>query len=229
MISPYRQRSMKYHMNTLPQTLQSTHTGLATRLRRAAALACIGALAFTACGSDGEPVSAGSADENGIEDAADPGNTVDTDAGVQDKNDEGELEDYEQAIADGADDPASDYIQPIDEPLDAETAAQWKRLIEADVVAPGDIVDPIAWEIEDVIAVSADATEIIVRYTASNPPCSQSRATVVETDDTIEVSLEVGLHPNVAAMSCLAGTSGAEIVVPLANPVGDRAIVAIQP
>lgn len=230
---------MKYQTDPTPQTPKSSgnstagNTGNRTsRLRRTAALLCACALAFTACGSTGEPVSAGTADENGIEDAAAPDDTestADIDAGVQDKNDEGELEDYEEAIAEGGDDPATDYVQPIDKPLDDETATIWKRLVATDVVTPGDIVDAKSWEIEEAIALSADATEIVVRYIAGSPPCSQSRATVVETDDTIEVSLEVGLHPNVAAMSCLAGTASTEIVVPLANPVGDKAIVAVQP
>ncbi len=237
----YQKTSTSTPIST-PISKQGHTTTVLQRLRRGTAVLFISALAFTACGNDGEPVSAGTSDtsENGIEDAADdaidetPGDlsgdiTGDEGETVQDRDENGELEDYEEAIADGANDPATDYVQPIDEPVDDETAAVWKRLIEADVVAADDIIDPQPWEIIQAFAVSADENEVIVRYEAGSPPCTQSRATVVETDTTIEVSLEVGLHPNIAAMSCIAQVVNSEIAVPLTNPVGDREVIAVQP
>lgn len=225
MVSSYRQRSMKHHSAPSP-------TPLTTRLGRILASLFIAAIALAACGSAGEPVSAGSGsdDENTPNEITDPADeTDDTGEAVPDRDDNGQLEDFEEAIAAGGDDPASDFVQPIDPPQDPETTAEWQRLLSEDAVAPDDILDPKPWAIVEAFAISADATEVIVRYTAGNPPCTQSRTSVIETDTSIEISLEVGLHPNVAAMSCLAGDADTETIVPLKSPVGDRSITAIQP
>ncbi len=198
-------------------------------------------LLLSACGSDGEPVSTGSSsadgDENQITDPAQDelGSTDSTDStgstdgagATADELKEQVLEGSATEDTEDTDDPPSDLVQPIDQPLPDAASDQWQRV--ADAVDPSQIVDAKPWAIDQALAVSADSAEVVVRFTAGNPPCTQARATVVETNETVEVSLEVGLHPNVAAMSCLAGTSGSEIVVPLEAPIGTRTVTAINP
>ncbi|MGI9596815.1 MAG: hypothetical protein ACR2QK_11685 [Acidimicrobiales bacterium] len=76
----------------------------------------------------------------------------------------------------------------------------------------------------DSVAAIDDRT-LAVRYQNGSEPCSLANVTVTETEGSITVLLETGLHPNAAAMSCIAQVIDYEIRVELADPVGDREIV----
>lgn len=86
------------------------------------------------------------------------------------------------------------------------------------------MLDPQSHPIDDVV-VSADGLRLGVRYMGAAEPCSGGVATVVEDATSIVVELETGLHPNAAAMSCIAQVMAYELAVELDAPVGDRDIV----
>ncbi len=73
-----------------------------------------------------------------------------------------------------------------------------------------------------------DEQTIGVRYQNGSEPCSLADVTVTESDTEITVALQTGLHPNAAAMSCIAQVLGYEIQVELDAPIGDRSIVAVE-
>jgi len=91
-------------------------------------------------------------------------------------------------------------------------------------LAMPNITDPRPHPIDDVV-VSEDGTTVGVRYEAASEPCSGAVAEVAETADTIEVTLETGLNPDAASMSCIAQIIRYELAVPLDEPLGDRTIV----
>lgn len=98
-------------------------------------------------------------------------------------------------------------------------------------VAPGDIVsttsDPslISPQVTPVIeVVEVGESTIAVRFENGAEPCSLANVTVNETDTSIEVTLETGMHPNVAAMTCIAAVFVYEIQVELDAPIGTRTI-----
>jgi len=95
------------------------------------------------------------------------------------------------------------------------------------VAAMDDMVDPQPAPIDEVI-VGGDGQSITVRYQNGYEPCSGARVKVIEDDLTIEILLETGLHPNVAAMSCLAGTTGYEQTLILDSPIGEREVMWTQ-
>lgn len=74
--------------------------------------------------------------------------------------------------------------------------------------------------------ITVDDQTIGVRYENGSEPCSLANVTVTESDTEIVVELVTGLHPNAAAMSCIAQVIDYEIQVTLDAPVGDRQIVA---
>lgn len=80
--------------------------------------------------------------------------------------------------------------------------------------------------IDEVVIV--DDQTIGVRYENGSEPCSLADVTVTETDAEIVVALQTGLHPNAAAMSCIAQVLSYEIQVSLDAPVGDRTIVTTE-
>jgi hypothetical protein len=116
---------------------------------------------------------------------------------------------------------------PVDDPTDqapGEDSDMGPGTGEYEPIAAlDDLVDPQPAPIDDVAVGTEQA--IIVRYQNGYAPCAGARVTVVETDSTIEVSLETGLDPNAAAMSCLAGITGYEQTVLLASPIGDRELI----
>ena len=73
-----------------------------------------------------------------------------------------------------------------------------------------------------------DDQTLAVRYSNGSEPCSLANVTVTETETSISVDLETGLHPNAAAMSCIAQVVDYEIRVTLDQPIGDREILFDQ-
>ena len=64
-----------------------------------------------------------------------------------------------------------------------------------------------------------------VRYASGSEPCVAALVTVTETDADITVGLQVGLHPDAAAMSCIDQVFDYEIQVALDGPIADRSVV----
>ncbi len=67
-------------------------------------------------------------------------------------------------------------------------------------------------------------SQLIVTFPAGFAPCAGGRAMATETADAVVISIEVGVHQNVAAMTCPAGTDEHQLILPLAADVGDRAL-----
>lgn len=77
-----------------------------------------------------------------------------------------------------------------------------------------------------IIGVEAiDDQTLAVRYRNASEPCALANVTVTETGSDVTVLLETGLHPNAAAMTCIAQVIDYEIRVSLDEPLGDRQIV----
>ncbi|MGI9614377.1 MAG: hypothetical protein ACR2QO_15810 [Acidimicrobiales bacterium] len=91
-------------------------------------------------------------------------------------------------------------------------------------LAMPDITDPKPHPIDDVV-VSEDGDRLGVRYEGASEPCAGAFAEVAETVDTVTITLETGLNPNAAAMTCIAQVIRYELAVPLENPLGDRELV----
>ena len=91
-------------------------------------------------------------------------------------------------------------------------------------LAMADITDPKQHPIDDVV-VSDEGDRLGVRYEASSEPCSGALAEVVETEDSVTVTLKTGLNPDAAAMTCIAEVIRYELAVPLEKPLGDRTLI----
>lgn len=185
-----------------PQTTSKT-------LTRFGALLMAGTLLFAACGEDSEPVTAGGAPTS--EDAS----------GVSDQ----ELPPDPDADATGGDEPDSLPPDQLTEPGDSEPP------VVSGAYQPTepriDLLDPRPAVIDQVVT-SDDPAVLLVQYQNASEPCSGANATVEETADTVTVSLQTGLHPNAAAMSCIAQVLGYELAVALSEPLGDRQIVMAE-
>ncbi len=108
--------------------------------------------------------------------------------------------------ADPADDGSSGDYQPTD--------------------AQSDLISGQPAPIDEVRVI--DDQTIGVRYQNGSEPCSLADVSVTESDTEITVALQTGLHPNAAAMSCIAQVLGYEIQVNLDAPIGDRTIVPVE-
>ncbi len=73
-----------------------------------------------------------------------------------------------------------------------------------------------------------DDQTLAVRFSNSSEPCSLANVTTTQTPTSISVELETGLHPNAAAMTCIAQVVDYEIRVTLDQPIGDREILFDQ-
>lgn len=85
-----------------------------------------------------------------------------------------------------------------------------------------ELTSPQRADIAEVVAI--DDQRLAVRYEGAAEPCALANVTVTETDSSVTVLLETGLHPNAAAMSCIAQVFDYEIRVTLDAPLGDREI-----
>lgn len=99
-------------------------------------------------------------------------------------------------------------------PSDGWTRVQSRNDLSGLRVAP---IEEIAW--------NDDGTIALVRYVSGAEPCSGSVVTVDESDTMVTFTLETGLTPEAAVTLCVAALFNYEISVPLAAPVGDRAVV----
>lgn len=104
---------------------------------------------------------------------------------------------------------------------DAMTS-QWIRIESDPEVTQYQPAQPV-----EVLAHPNKAQAILVRFMMPQPPCSGARVRTAESASTIAVALELGLHRNVAAMSCLATEGQFELEVALEAPVANRSIQAI--
>ncbi len=183
-----------------PLRTDSPRSGSASKTRLLLALTVLAALSLlaTACGSDDEAVDAGADAEQELpaEDAQD-GSADELPA----DDDDDEPQDGDAAADDGSTDD-SGYQLTESQP----------DMISAQA-APIDQLETI------------DDQTIAVRYQNGSEPCSLANVTVTESDTEVVVGLETGLHPNAAAMSCIAQVIQYEIQVTLAAPIGDRTIV----
>ena len=91
-----------------------------------------------------------------------------------------------------------------------------------------DLLDPSPAQ-PDELLIAPDGRTVLVRFWNGVEPCSGARVTVTELGDTVEVVLETGANPNAATMTCIALAAAYEIAVPLAEPLGDRQLVALVP
>ncbi len=77
-------------------------------------------------------------------------------------------------------------------------------------------------EIIEVVDDPEDPQTVLVHFEMGAEPCSGAKATAIETDDAVTIALEVGLHKNVAAMTCVNTTISYELAVSLEKPLGER-------
>jgi len=98
-------------------------------------------------------------------------------------------------------------------------SAQWSQIETDPEVGGYELVDPI-----DVLVDPDDEQRVLVRFAMGYTPCSGAKAEVDETAETVTVRLFVGLHNNVAAMTCPAGQQNYELAVPLTAPVMRRTL-----
>ena len=89
-----------------------------------------------------------------------------------------------------------------------------------------DMTSPTIHTIDEIV-MSDDGLTLGVRYQGAAEPCSGAVASVAEDDSTIIVTLETGLNPEAAAMSCIAEVMSYELAVGLDAPVGDREIISV--
>ena len=194
--------------------------------RRLAALVLTAGLVLAACGDDGAPgeVSAGGAgqatDESPDSDSPDS------------EGPDSDSPDSEGPDSDSPDDEGSASEEP---PADDTSDSDRDDAAQEDDVSPqyqptvshDEILSPEPAAIVEIVEI--DDTTLGVRFEGAAEPCARARVTVDEDDDTIEVGLETGLHPNAAAMSCIAAVVSYEIPVSLEAPIGDREVVAVVP
>lgn len=99
---------------------------------------------------------------------------------------------------------------------------QWIRIETDPAVSQYQSVRPL-----QVIPHPNDPQAILVQFVMPHPPCSGAKVKLAETDDSISVDLLVGLHENVAAMTCLAGEGQYELKVKLGAPFAKRSIQVV--
>lgn len=80
---------------------------------------------------------------------------------------------------------------------------------------------------DEVVADPADDRRLLIRFQGAAEPCSGAAIEITESADTVTVTLQEGLDPNAAAMSCIAQVFDYEIAVVLDAPLGDREISVV--
>ncbi len=165
------------------------------------------ALLLAACGGDADEVVAGAGGDeteepaDGDAETPESNDAMDEDAMEDDAMDEDEMEEHD----DSGTDPSmtdGDFTKTTSSP---------------------DLISAQKAPIIDVVTI--DEQTLGVRYQAGAEPCALANVTITETDSSVTVLLETGLHPNAAAMSCIAQVFDYEIEAPLEQPLGDRSIV----
>lgn len=126
--------------------------------------------------------------------------------------------------ADGAQDDGSDDATTTTTSAGDDQADGGSDGYQATTSDPS-LISATVTTIDEVVTI--DDQTIGVRYSNGSEPCSLANVTVVESDTDITVTLETGLHPNAAAMSCIAQVLDYEIQVALDAPIGDRTIVPV--
>jgi hypothetical protein len=177
----------------------------------ALAAAC---LLLAACGTDpaAEVTSGNSSDtdpaaENPVDGDADDGTGNDGSGDGDDAAAPGEADSDDQTgRTEGA--PAMNDYQstlPMNELLDPQTA------------------------IIDELVVDDDDRTVRVRYQNGVEPCSGARVSLIESAERVEIRLETGANVDAAAMTCIAMIQGYEQSVTLAEPLGERELIAVVP
>lgn len=92
--------------------------------------------------------------------------------------------------------------------------------------AQADLISPQPAPIAEIVTI--DDQTIGIRYQNGSEPCALANVTITEGDSEISVALETGLHPNAAAMSCIAQVVDYEIQISLDAPIGERTIVPAE-
>jgi hypothetical protein len=192
------------HTKAVPEAA-SASTGSGGLGRRLLILLAVIGVVAAACGGT-DSVDAGGSDQ---ESSSDTDSNQDPDDG--------------QVVDDpGGDDQGGNDQDGVDQAADQDGPG----VADPDVVittSDPSLISPKLTEILEVVRI--DDTTLGVRYENAAEPCSLANVTVTEDDEVIELVLETGLHPNSAAMSCIAAVFIYEIQVELAQPVGDRQIV----
>lgn len=87
-----------------------------------------------------------------------------------------------------------------------------------------DLVSLQAATPDEVVVDPSDDARLLIHFVGAAQPCSGAAVTVTETDAEVIVTLETGLDPNAAAMSCIAQVFDYEIAIALDSPLGERSI-----
>ena len=192
-------------------------------VKRVVWLLAVLAMVATACGGSS---SSGSASEpadpssNPAFEPEEPGNAPDPTAASEDQPPFGappeEIPEFEPPEPAEPTDPVTGGDIPAPN-------ADWERVQSRD-----DLDQLRAVAIEE-LAWNDDFTVALVRYIGPAEPCSGSRVTLAETDTLVKFTLESGLPPDAAVISCIAAILPYEIAVPLAAPLGDRDVDLVDP
>lgn len=74
---------------------------------------------------------------------------------------------------------------------------------------------------------SPDVNAVVVYFTSGTPQCHGVHATVLETDDAVEIALRGGTPPEAVNKACILIAVQGSLTVPLANPLGDRRVLSV--
>lgn len=92
------------------------------------------------------------------------------------------------------------------------------------LVPRSDLISLEPGTVDEIIVDPDNDQQLLLHFEGAAEPCSGAAVSVEETDTSITIDFQIGLDPNVAAMTCIAQVFDYEIVIPLDAPVGDRSI-----
>ena len=98
---------------------------------------------------------------------------------------------------------------------------QWLRIEPTD-----DLVDPVVATPDELVPDPDDPNAVLVRFYGGVQECNGARASVVESETEVRITLEVGARPEAGDQACIEIAEAQELVVTLDAPVGDRELIA---
>ncbi len=101
------------------------------------------------------------------------------------------------------------------------SVVSWARIEPTD-----DLVNPTVTEPTELLADPDDDSVVLVHFYGGVQDCYGARATVDETDEAVEVTLETGSRADAGDRACIEIAQAQELTVELDAPLGDRALTA---
>jgi hypothetical protein len=131
-------------------------------------------------------------------------------------------DDGDAVEASGTADPDTPVTSPpvSDLPTD-DTTMGWARIQPTE-----DLVDPVVATPDELVPDEVDVNAVRIHFYGGVQDCYGARASAVESDTEIRITLEVGGLPDAGDQACIEIAEAQELLLVLDAPVGDRELIA---